>query len=353
MLDQRDSCRCQCEHGYFQFWGLASQPCRPWTNTSCAAGEFLRAGSHDRDAACARCGGCEGKRLIANCTAHANTRCGECGTPRPHGRWEADCTPACEAGHVENSRTGECELCLSLCAAGLRTASPRANCTHCAPCEPLTANARWSAQLDRFECMWECLPGFELGDDPTAACVAMPAAYADAVMQPVAHSKCEAGHTLLDFRCVPCFTAVERGAVSQADLPLAHSLGSSWQWLGGCRWECLNVAGYTALRAENGDYWVCEPATRRSLILQGPDDSWTLAADASGAAGGAEAAEAAVAEAAVAAAPAGRRRMTVEAAPAPAPRRGLAWALLAAVAVPLLLLKCALTLHCLRACRKR
>jgi len=333
-LDDAFSCRLQCAFGYFQFMGLASQPCMPWSTPACGPGEFLRGGSHDRDAACVRCRTCEGQRVSANCTAHADAQCAECGPLRAHGRWEGECVPACEAGYVENTRTAECEFCApARCAPGARTPTPRDNCSHCEPCEGPPPGAAWSAQDDRFDCMWECPAGFELGE---GACVLQPDVAAAPQLQPLATRACAPGQTLENFRCVDCF-----GAVSQAELPLRQALGATWQWVAGCRWQCLLVAGYTALRAESGDHWVCETATRRRLILEGADDSWTTEA-----AGNAP-------------------RRSLKAQPEhPTPeratpeqltpkRRVLTWVVAVLVATPLLVLKCALLAHCVRACGKR
>jgi hypothetical protein len=348
--DDAFSCRLQCAFGFFQFMGLASQPCTPWSTPVCGGGEFLRSGSHDRDAACVRCRTCEGQRVRANCTAYADAECAECGAPRPHGRWEGNCVPACEAGYVENARTAECELCApgARCAPGSRTPSPRLNCTHCVPCETPPRNAVWSTQDDRFDCMWECPPGFDL--EP-GACVLQPDVFAAPQLQPLTSKTCVPGQTLENFKCVDCF-----GAVAQAELPLRQFLGATWQWVAGCRWQCLHLLGYNALRAESGDHWVCEAATRRRLILEGADDSWI-----------AEPVAGPVAEqsAGPGAEPsAGRRSMAQPAAERPAPppppaapprpeRRVLAWAVAVFAAVPLLLLKCALLAHCVSACRKR
>ena len=330
--DDAFSCRVQCTFGFFQFMGLASQPCTPWSAPVCGGGEFLRSGSHDRDAACVRCRTCEGQRVQVNCTPSADTECADCGTPRPHGRWEGNCVPACEAGYVENTRTGECELCApgALCAPGSRTPVPRDNCTHCVPCATLPVHAVWSAQDDRFDCMWECAAGFQL---ELGACVLQPDVFAAPQLQPLAAKACVPGQTLENFRCVDCF-----GAVSQAELPLQQFLGTTWQWVAGCRWQCLQLAGYTALRAESGDHWVCEAEARRRLILEGADDSWIA---------GSNAARRRLAAAAERPPPAASLPAT------PAPVSALTWAVAVIVAAPLLLLKCALLAHCVRAFRKR
>ena len=70
----------------------------------------------------------------------------------------------CEEAFVLNTRTQECELCpattQSQFVKGFNAASPRDNCTHCEPCEPLPANARLNEQGDKFDCMRECQANF-------------------------------------------------------------------------------------------------------------------------------------------------------------------------------------------------
>ncbi len=242
-----------------------------------------------------------------------------CGAPRAHGRWEGNCVQACEAGYVENTRTPECQFCASAacCAPGARTPS------HCEPSEGLPRGAAWSAQDDRFDCMWECPAWFEL---ELGACVLQSDVSAPPQLQPLLSRTCVPGQTMENFKCVDCFVVV-----SQAELPLRQALGATWQWVAGCRWQCLLVAGYTALRAESGDHWLCEVVMSRRLILEGPDDSWTAGADAEP----------------VAEPSAGRRslatqsaadRLTAPAAPPARPEcRVLAWAVAVFATVPLLL----------------
>lgn len=325
-VDQPRSCAVRCKDGYFRLTLGAS--CVPHSTPTCAPGEFLRAGTHARDAACQRCSGCAGRRRLASCNATADDACADCGALGAHQLWatdaESECELACEPDFVLNRRSLECELCTAKCAPGLLPPRSRDNCTHCEACPTKPPKSDWLTQDDRFDCAWECQPKHALVGD---ACVAWDNVFDDAPTYTKLQPTCDRGHTLVDFKCTPCFDAARTGAVSRADLPDEAEKDESWTWVAGCHWQCRHVLGYTALRSESGRSWTCVENRRRSLILQGPDDSWVAQAQPQ--------------------AQQQQARTSAQLA-----RTVLSYSLLAVVAVPVLLLKCSLLVHCVRQCKR-
>ena len=322
-VDEPRSCAVQCRPGFFRL--TPSQTCERHSTPTCASNQWLRAGDHARDARCMPCSGCAGQRLLEKCSETADDMCAECeGALGENQLWETltdagnqmECVLACNAGFVLNNQTRECEVCASRCAPGLLPPKVRDNCTHCAPCHSKPTNAVWLTQEDRYDCTWECEPKHSLVG---GKCVKWTNVWSDSPKVDLLQKTCAAGNTLVDFKCTPCFEAVP-----QADLPLLQDLGTKWTWIAGCHWQCRHVAGFTALRSATGSSWTCEQDRRRSLILQGPQDSWAAQSPPTGVARG-------------------------SAKPA---RTLLSYAALAAVAVPLLLLKCSLLVHCVRRCKR-
>ena len=323
-VDQPRSCAVRCKDGFFR---VADGPCMAHATPTCALREFLRAGTPTRDAACRPCSGCAGQRRLAYCNATTDDTCEDCGALREHQLWVtqngAECERACERGFELNSRTRECELCTTKCAPGLLPPPARDNCTHCETCHPKPANSDWLTQDDRFDCAWECQPKHALVGD---ACVHWENVFEDAPTYTKLQPACPRGQTLVDFKCTPCFEAARTGAVRSADLPQEAEEDIKWSWLAGCHWQCKHVLGFTALRSESGQSWLCVEDRRRSLIMQGPDDSWLARAPPAAARGAARAVSAA--------------------------RGAISYAALVLVAVPLLLLKCSLLVHCARQCKR-
>ena len=331
-LDDPYSCKLQCKIGYFQFKGLESQACTPWTQLTCPSGDFQRNGNHERDNECVRCSTCQGRRVTANCTAYADMQCEDCGSLREHQRWDPyalDCKQVCENNYVMNMLSKECDFCHFRCAPGLEQGSPRVNCTHCVPCQGLRANAIWSEQDDRFDCMWECERGFELDfrDSPDLAqCVQEQIGFDELKLNSISMQACHPGQTLRYFKCVDCFDVM-----SNTKLPLKQFLGSTWEWKTDCSWQCLYQQGFTALKAEDGLYWECEPTTQMQLILEGADDTWIDP---------------------------GRALLAIsteeqQAKPVVGDSERLLLALVVLAAVIVLILKCILVIHCFFVCRKK
>jgi hypothetical protein len=324
-VDQPHSCAVRCKDGFFR---VASGPCMPHATPTCAPNEYRRAGTHARDAACAPCSGCAGRRRLASCNATANDDCANCpGALGARQLWVTkngtECVLACQRDFELNRRSLECELCTTKCAPGLLPPSARDNCSHCEACYLKPAMSDWLTQDDRFDCAWECQPKHALVGD---ACVHWENVFKDAPKYTTLQPTCTRGHTLVDFKCTPCFDAARTGAVRSADLPQQAEEDRTWSWLAGCHWQCKHVLGFTALRSETGQSWLCVEDRRRSLIMQGPDDSWLAQAPPAAARGAARAVSAA--------------------------RGAISYAALVLVAVPLLLLKCSLLVHCVRQCKR-
>lgn len=333
-VDEPGSCNVRCKDGYFRL--TSSQPCRKHSTPSCAADEYRRAGDHARDATCLRCSGCAGQRLLAACNATSDDICEECGTRRAHQLWVttngSECNRACESGFELNSRTKECELCQARCAPGQFPPPARHNCTHCEACVEKPANSEWLTQDDRFDCAWQCEPKHMLVD---SRCVPWTDVFVDTPTYDTLKLTCKPGQTLVDFKCTDCFEAARTGAVRSQDLPDATQ-SSRWSWVSGCHWQCRQALGFTALRSETGQSWMCVDNNRRAKFLQGPDTSWVAAAQEPGAVSGEGNTP-------------GRAAARTSAKPA---RTLLAYVLLVLAAVPVLTLQCSLLVHCVRRCKR-
>ena len=351
-VDQPHSCAVRCTDGYFRV--SSSQNCTLHSSPTCPPGEFRSAGTHNRDAACQPCSGCAGRRKLTSCNTTADDACADCG-PLPNIRTQkwvsqdaVECVLTCLHGLQLNKRTEECELCSGRCAPGLLAPRQRDNCTHCEACPVKPANSDWLTQDDRFDCAWECKDKHALLGE---ACVRWDNVFEDVPTYTKLQATCPRGHTLVDFKCTPCFEAVMLGAVGQADLPQAAEEDKTWTWTTGCRWECRHVIDYektppavyiySPLRTETGNSWMCVQENHRSLLLSGPDDSW-IATGQVHAGGGAASRRSAVPSALQTSEP-------LDATPA---RSLLVSALLALVAVPVLALKCSLLGHCLWRCKR-
>jgi hypothetical protein len=177
--------------------------------------------------------------------------------------------------------------------------------------------------------MWECERGFELDfrDSPDLAqCVQEQIGFDELKLNSISMQTCHPGQTLRYFKCVDCFDVM-----SSTELPLKQFLGSTWEWKTDCSWQCLYQQGFTALKAEDGLYWECEPTTRMQLILEGADDTWMDP---------------------------GRALLAIsteeqQAKPVVGDSERLLLALVVLAAVIVLILKCILVIHCFFVCRNR
>ncbi len=319
-VDQPGSCAVRCKDGYFRI--SASQRCTEHRNLTCLGGEYLRRGDHTRDAACLPCSGCAGRPRLASCNATADDVCADCGPLGAYQRWQDECVRACADGFQLNKLTQECDLCQTpSCPPGELPPRTLDNCTHCEACPPKPEHADWLTQNDRFDCTWECKPKHTLVGEQ---CVPWQNVFEDTLNLTRSSQVCSRGQTLVDFQCTDCFIAASKGAVRYSDLP-SQDQKELWMWLAGCHWQCRHVLGYTALRSESGSSWQCVKDSRRSLVLRGPDDSWIAQAQQE---------------------TQGPRRAVTTA------RTLVSYALLVLAAVPMLVLKCSLLMHCLRQCKR-
>jgi hypothetical protein len=121
--------------------------------------------------------------------------------------------------------------------------------------------------------MWLCDEGYELFD---MSCVATNYSAEQTLMQlqPI----CNPGQTVVNFECKSCFEAATQGLVRMQDLPQPADLDRKWQWLYGCKWQCLHAAGYWELRPENSLYWECISDKIHTVMLRGVDMSWAAPA---------------------------------------------------------------------------
>lgn len=291
--DNERSCKKQCEDGYFRLFNLDSQVCFPHTVLTCPDGHYVRNGTRVRDAECALCSRCEGQRLLANCSRYADTHCGDCGAPKARQRWTGTaCTPACDDGFVWDVRRSECEFCGTYtweggeegawrkdrvkCPPGFQTPAEPDNCTHCVPCSGLPEHASWSEQDDREDCLWLCGNEYQLKVTAAGeACVPRESVeLAPALTR--TEPACDPGSIPLAFTCTPCFDAAGRegSGVKLADLPEKSQEGRTWEWIFGCRWQCLHVNDFWEMQAESGLFWECKPLAERDSLLDGDDLSW-------------------------------------------------------------------------------
>ena len=288
--DNERSCKKQCASGYFRLFNLDSQVCVPHTVTTCPDGQYVRNGTRERDAECVLCSQCEGRRLVANCSRYADTDCEDCGVAKEHQRWTGTaCKPVCEDGFVWDARSRECEFCGTYvweggswrkdarkCPPGLRKPVEPDNCTHCVPCTGLPEHATWSGEDDRTDCLWSCEDEYQL--TATAAGEACVRRESVELVPTITRTEpvCDPGSIPIDFKCVPCFDAasLQGSGVQLSDLPRKSQQGKTWDWLYGCRWQCLHVNDFWEIQAESGLYWDCKTRAERDRLLQGLDLSW-------------------------------------------------------------------------------
>ena len=269
--DNVKSCRTQCVQGHFRLFDLDTDICRPHAVPRCPLGQWLRNGTHVRDARCESCSGCEGRRLVANCSTYANDGCGDCGVANERQRWVGiACKPVCDDGFVWDVLRKECDFCGTYvwaagswrrdsirCPPGFQTPVEPDNCSHCVPCSGLPENATWSAQDDREDCVWLCKDEYQLEETASGEeCVirkTVELVHSIQEIKPV----CAPGTIPLNFLCTPCFDValVEGAEVQFSDLPQAHEEGIRWEWLYGCRWQCLHADDLWEMRAASGSYW--------------------------------------------------------------------------------------------------
>jgi hypothetical protein len=270
-LDDPYSCKKECAAGFFQFQGLKSAPCEQHSKPVCSTQQFLLAGTAISDAVCVNCSDCEGAQLLTACSEHRDTECKACPEPAARQYWTGNqCSPACETGFVWDVRKQECEFCeQTLCEAGYQAPLQRDNCTHCVSCAVHPVHAHWSTQNDRFDCMWLCDEGYELLD---MACVTTnySAVQTLSQLQPICHP----GQTFVNFECKSCFEAAMQGLIPKQDLPQPADIDDKWQWLYGCKWQCIHAAGYWELRPENSLFWECISVKMHTVMLRGNDMSW-------------------------------------------------------------------------------
>jgi hypothetical protein len=202
-------------------------------------------------------------RLLASCNATADDACADCGPLGVNHRWiregEEDCVLSCDEGFVLNRRSRVCELCSHRCAPGSTPPRVRDNCTHCEACPPKPEKSYWLTQEDRFDCAWECDPRHALVAD---TCRRWDNVFDDAPKYNKLLPVCPKGHTLVNFKCTPCFEAAMVGAVRHEDLPQPADQDKTWSWIAGCHWQCRHVLAYdktppevfiyTPLRSEHG-----------------------------------------------------------------------------------------------------
>jgi hypothetical protein len=272
---------------------LENEICRRHSVLQCEHGQWLRNGTHARDAQCESCSGCEGRRLVANCSTYADTVCEDCGKSGERQRWAGEaCTPACDDGFVWNIRTKECDFCGTYewqggkdgswrkgrirCPPGYQSPVQPDNCTHCVECKGLPEHAIWSAQDDRADCVWLCQDAYQLqGTEAGERCVPRENVEAVPTMTRV-EIECEPGSVAVDFACKSCFEAGElgQGGVTLSSLPLKADENLTWSWLYACTWQCMHEDDLWEILSASGQYWECKSLSQRDGLLEAGDLSW-------------------------------------------------------------------------------
>ena len=215
------SCQEECTAGFFQEAGT----CVSHSVPTCANNEYLLTGTPLFDAECVLCSSCEGLEEKSPCSANANADCQPCPTASNVLYSHTNCTAACAMGFVNNTRTGECEVCSHECAVGFEAPTTRANCTHCEPCPTKRANATFTQG-----CLWQCLEGYAYVAELNA-CEREQATRPIITRRPLKAS-CPRGQQLSDdYECKAC------------DVPTPDVAGEdvSWTWNAygpSCQWQC-------------------------------------------------------------------------------------------------------------------
>ena len=292
-LDDAYSCRAQCSYGYYRLFDLENEVCRRHSVLECQHGQWLRNGTHARDAQCEPCSGCEGRRLVAHCSRYADTVCEDCGEPGGRQRWAGEtCEPVCEEGFVWNVRSKECDFCgtyewqggedgswrkgRKMCPPGYKIPEKPDNCTHCVACTGLPENALWSEQDDRQDCLWLCRDSYQLQTTTAGeSCVPRENVEPTPTMTKV-EIECDPGSIPVDFACKSCFEAAELGqaGLMLSSLPLKSEANLTWTWLFACTWQCMHEDDFWEIRSASGEYWECKSLSQRDRLLESGDLSW-------------------------------------------------------------------------------
>jgi len=290
--DRQFSCKKQCSEGYFRILNLDSQACFPHTVPTCPDGQYVESGTRQHDAFCAPCSGCEGRRLVANCSQYSNTVCEDCGSGKERQHWKGtECQPACDDGFVWDVKRNECQFCgtyvwkggedgawgkdVTKCPPGFHKPAEPDNCTHCVPCIGLPENADWGAQDDREDCVWLCKDEYELQNTASGDACVLRKGVENAPKITSMENECDPGSIPIAFTCTPCFDAakLEGSGVQFSDLPVAMQNGKTWDWTFGCRWQCRHVENFWEIQASSGKYWECKELSQRDELLE-DDLSW-------------------------------------------------------------------------------
>lgn len=233
-LDDPASCRAACAPGTYDRFGFGT--CVAHSSPTCAAMQFLRAGTAVHDAFCVNCSSCEGSREVVPCSAAADAQCAACGAAPTGAAWIGTaCATACLHGWLLNVRSQQCEFCADFsCPAGKRKPEAPDNCTHCESCVA-PAHAVFTNG-----CTYVCAGGFQTtvqeNETPASGESSVEIACAPAsdneqrrVMRDV-HVRCEPGLRLDEnYGCQPCDVLIP------AD-------NTTWTWSGGeCEWTCADL----------------------------------------------------------------------------------------------------------------
>lgn len=312
-LDDKKSCKIQCEHGYYRSNNRDGLKCRAHTYSQtheCPENHFLIPGSYFADSDCRLCKLCNGKQVMHECNRSHDTVCVDCVEDQSIGFLLQDtgflpafarfvnahnepCKLGCLNGLVLNKATKQCEVCLDVCRPGYFFPKNRQNCTHCEKCALiLPNNAQYVTSEDRVDCEWICMHGFQLEHGECVKTIHsssieetnLGSEFDDAS---ICSGDChEPGCIIHEAECKSCFELPEDHPIiktlSTPENELKKNFANSnpllvdskpphgkhrWIFTGSsCAWQCL--IGWSKIRSDDLSHFKCEPTIVVNHLLR-------------------------------------------------------------------------------------
>lgn len=314
-LDDQNSCKIQCEDGYYRTSNRNSLKCRAHTHSStheCPENHFLIVGTYYADAECRACKLCYGKQILNQCNKTHDTVCTDCIEDvsigfslsesqflpafarfvNTHG---SACKLGCLNGLILNKLTKQCEVCLDLCQPGYFFPTNRQNCTHCEKCATvLPQNAQYVSSEDRVDCEWTCVHGFQLEHGECVKTIHSSLNLIEATTlgsefddASICTGHChEPGCIIHNGKCISCYELPEdHPIIKTLSTPenelMKHFANSNpllidsrpphgkhrWAFTGSsCRWNCL--MGWSKIKSEDLSHFKCEATSNVNHLLR-------------------------------------------------------------------------------------
>lgn len=312
-LDDQNSCKIQCEDGYYRTSNRNGLKCRAHTHSpthECAENHFLILGTYYADAECRACKTCVGKQILHECNRSHDTVCVDCVEDKSIGFLLQDtgflpafarfvnahgspCKLGCLNGLILNKVTKQCEVCLGLCKPGYFFPENRQNCTHCEKCATvLPMNAQYVTSEDRVDCEWTCVHGFQLEHGECIKTIHSSLSGIETTLSSefddasICTGDChEPGCIIHNGKCISCFELPGDHPIiktlSTPENELKKKFANSnpllvdskppygkhrWVFTSSCTWQCL--IGWRKIRSDDLSHFKCEAQSTVNHLLR-------------------------------------------------------------------------------------